>query len=98
MKHSYVSVPTVEQLRSHVLSTLCAHDQLDPVQTAMHEALIVRAGKPCGLFFLVHGPRLLKTHALWAGEENRVLFYDSTGARFAESRLSEGPDPLDAAA
>jgi hypothetical protein len=98
MKHSYVSLPTVEKLRSHVLSTLCAHDELDPRQTPIHEALIVRAGKPCGLFFQVHGPRLLKTHALWAGEENRIFFYDSTGMRFAESRLSEGPDPLDVAA
>jgi len=31
---------------------------------------------------------------VWAGEENRILFYDSSGLRFAEVRLSEGPDPL----
>jgi hypothetical protein len=81
-----------------VLQTLCAHDQLDPRQTPLHQARIVRSGKPCGLFFQVQGPRLLRTYAVWAGTEDRILFYDSTGVRFAETRLSEGPDPLQAAA
>ena len=55
---------------------------------------MVRQGKPCGIFFQVQGPRLLKTYAVWAGDENRILFYDSSGTRFAEVRLSEAPDPL----
>jgi hypothetical protein len=41
--------------------------------------------------FHVEGPRLLKTSAVWAGDEHRILFYDSTGARFSEVTLSEGP-------
>ena len=43
-------------------------------------------------------PGLLKTYALWAGEENRILFYDSGGERYAEVRLCEAPDPLRLAA
>ena len=39
------------------------------------------------------GPALLKTYAVWAGEEDRVLFYDNTGVRFAQVRLSNAPDP-----
>jgi hypothetical protein len=27
------------------------------------------------------------------GEENRILFYDGNGERFAETALSEAPDP-----
>ena len=46
------------------------------------------------MFFQVAGPRRLKMYAVWAGEENRILFYDASGERFAELRLSEGPDPL----
>jgi hypothetical protein len=92
------SVPTFEDLHRHVLETLCRHDHLDPTQTPLHQAVITRRGRPCGLFFQVQGPRLLKTYAVWAGEENRVLFYDSTGARFAETRLSDAPDPLKLAA
>jgi len=94
----FISLPTLEKLRAHVLQTLCAHDRLDPEQTPLYQAIIRRSGKPCGLFFQVQGPRMLKTHAVWAGQENRILFYDSTGLRFAESRLCEAPDPLEIAA
>ena len=86
-------LPTFESLAQHVHTFLCSRDRLDPRQTPLYQTLIVRAGKPCGLFFQVQGPRLLRTYAIWAGEEDRILFYDSTGCRFAEMRLSEGPDP-----
>jgi hypothetical protein len=90
--HTVASLPTVDELRRHVLQILCSRDQLDPSQTPLHEGLITRRGKTCGLFFEVQGPRLLKTYAVWAGEENRILYYDSTGARFAETQLSDAPD------
>jgi hypothetical protein len=89
---------TLEELRQHVLQILCDHDHLDTAQTPLHQALMTRSGRPCGLFFQVQGPRLLRTYALWVGEENRILFYDSGGVRFAETRLSEAPDPLKLAA
>ena len=92
------SLSTLDDLRRHVLTTLCTHDHLDPQQTPLHQAVILRSGRPCGLFFQVQGPRQLRTYAVWAGEENRILFYDSKGVRFGETRLSEGPDPLTLAA
>jgi hypothetical protein len=93
-----VSLPTLEELRRHVLQTLCARDNLDPGQTPLFQGVVTRRGRPCGLFFQIQGPRRLKTYALWAGEENRILFYDTAGVRFAETRLSEAPDPLRVAA
>ena len=36
---------------------------------------------------------LLRTYAVWAGDEDRILFYNAAGARFAEVHLSEAPDP-----
>jgi hypothetical protein len=87
------ALPTLTQLCQHVLTMLCQHDNLDPDQTPMHHALITRHGKPCGLFFQVLGPRLLRNYAVWAGDENRILFYNSCGERVAETRLSEAPDP-----
>lgn len=92
------SLPTLEALRDFVLRALCTHDRLDPDQTPLHQALITRQGKPCGLFFQAQGPRLLKTYAVWAGEENRILYYDCNGVRFGETRLSEAPDPRKLAA
>lgn len=93
-----VALPTLDDLRGYVLKTLCAHDHLDPKQTPLYQGLVNRRGKPCGLFFHVQGPRLLKTYAVWAGEENRILFYDAAGLRFAQARLSEAPDPQKLAA
>jgi hypothetical protein len=86
------ALPTFADLRDHVRLVLCLRDRVDPDQTVLQQALIVRSGKPCGLLFQVRGPRLLKTHAVWAGHEDRILFYDSRGLRFAETHLCEGPD------
>lgn len=93
-----VSLPTLDELRSYVLQTLCTHDNLDPAQTPLFQGLITRQGKSCGLFFQVQGPRMLKTYAVWAGDEDRILFYDSTGSRFGQARLSDAPDPQKLAA
>ena len=98
MAATFAILPTLDDLRQYVLRVLCAHENLDPQQTPLNHAVITRSGRACGLFFQVHGPRLVRVYAVWAGEENRVLFYDSTGLRFAETHLSEGPDPLQAAA
>jgi len=65
---------------------------------ATDEALILRRDRPCGLFFQVEGPRLLRNYAVWAGEEHRILFYNSCGERVAETRLAEAPDPRSLAA
>lgn len=88
-----VCCPTLEALCHHVHHVLCSKDQLDPLQTPLQRALITRRGRPCGLFFHVHGPRLLKNFAVWVGDEDRVLFYDCRGERFADIQLSESPDP-----
>jgi hypothetical protein len=95
---AFVSLPTLEELRAYILATLCQQDRLDVSQTSLLEEVLVRSGKPCGLLFEVKGPRQLKTYAVWAGEENRILFYDSAGLRFAETRLSDAPDPRQLAA
>jgi hypothetical protein len=93
-----VALPTLEALRQFVKTQLCEHDHLDPEQTPLFQGVITRRSRPCGLFFQVQGPRLLKTYALWSGEENRILFYDSHGVRFGECQLIEAPDPLKVAA
>jgi len=87
---------TLENLRTYVHDTLCEHDALDPANSPLSQSLITRRGRVCGLFFLVRGPRSVKLYAVWAGDENRILFYDSTGIRYAETHLSEALDPASA--
>jgi hypothetical protein len=93
-----VCLPSLDAVRDHVHKALCSHDQLDPEQASLRQAVLTRSGRPCGLFFSVHGPRQVKTYAIWAGDEDRILFYDSNGLRFAETRLIDGPDPRSLAA
>jgi hypothetical protein len=87
------SLPTVEALRNYVRQAICRRDRLDPEATPLFEGAVTRRGKPCGLFFQVQGPRQVRLYALWAGEEKRILFYDQTGARIGETRLSDAPAP-----
>jgi hypothetical protein len=89
-----ICLASLESLRKHVHEVLCERDRLDPAQTPLFQSVIKRSRRPVGLFFQVEGPRLVRNYAVWAGEENRILFYDSQGGRFAETRLSEAPDPL----
>jgi hypothetical protein len=91
-------LPTLPELCRHVHEQLCRSDQLDVEQTPLQQAVITRRGRPCGMFFQVAGPRLLRNYAVWAGEENRILFYNSSGERIGETRLSEAPDPRSLAA
>jgi hypothetical protein len=88
-----VSLPRPEDLRHFIRTTLCDNDRLDLDSSPFLEGPLKRAGRVCGIYFEVQGPRLMRSHAIWVGEEHRILFYDSTGARFAEVRLSEAPDP-----
>jgi|SRR5437879_4595038 len=89
-----VALPSLESLREHVRSVLCEHDRLDPNQSELRMAVVCRGGSACGLFFQVIGIHRQKGYALWAGDEHRLLFYDATGQRYAETVLSESPDPL----
>jgi hypothetical protein len=41
--------------------------------------------------FQAQGPRSVRTYAWWTGEENRILFYDGQGERFAEATLAAYP-------
>jgi hypothetical protein len=89
---SVVALPNRSELRRFVRQFLSDHDRLDAGQFPFYESLITRSGRICGLLFELQGPRLMRSRAIWAGEEHRIFFYDSTGARFADIHLSEAPD------
>jgi hypothetical protein len=90
---SVVSLPNRSELRRFVRQVLSDHDRLDASQYPFFESPITRRERVCGLLFELQGPRLMRSRAIWAGDEHRILFYDTTGNRFAEVQLSEAPDP-----
>jgi hypothetical protein len=63
----------------------------------MTEKLLIRAGKPCGIFFCLNGPRAVRFSAIWETDKNQVLFYGPQGERFQKTQLLEAPT-LDSAA
>ena len=91
MLTSMERLQNLENLRSYVSKVLCHHDQLERDAFRMTERILVRGGKPCGIFFCLHGPRSLKVTAIWETERNTILFYSSTGERFHRTRLVKAP-------
>lgn len=92
MPDTVIALATAEELFEFVHQTLCEQDQLDSAQCPLTYAPLLRRGKQCGLLFHVEGPRLLRTQAVWAADEQRILVYDSTGKRVLEYGLSESPE------
>ncbi|WP_439630793.1 hypothetical protein [Gemmata sp.] len=91
MPQAVVACAALEDLTAFVRKVLCERDSLDPEQTPLFRTPLRRGGRTCGTVFHVEGPRLLRTSAVWSADEDRVVFYDSTGLRFHEVDLSESP-------
>ncbi len=91
MSQSVVACAAVEELAAFVHQVLCDRDALDLAQTPLYRTPLQKGERICGLIFHVQGPRLLRTSAVWSADDDRVIFYDSTGQRFHEVRLSESP-------
>jgi hypothetical protein len=97
MSRAVAAFSAVEELAGFVHSVLCDKDALDPAQAPLFRTPLKKAGRTCGIIFHVEGPRLLRTSAVWSADDDRILFYDSTGTRAREVRLSEAPDLTHAA-
>jgi len=91
MSQAVVACAAVEQLAAFVHQVLCDRDALDPLHAPLFRTPLKKGERTCGLIFHVEGPRLLRTSAVWSADDDRIIFYDSTGERFHETRLSESP-------
>lgn len=88
----------LDDLRDYINETLCDHYQLQIDAFRMTERILHRRGKPCGMYFCLHGPRGLKFSAIWETDRNCILFYGPNGERFQKTQLLEAPnlEPLEA--
>lgn len=83
----------VADLRQYVHKRICDQNELEFNVFRITERLLTRRGKPCGIFFCLHGPRSVKFTAIWETDSNALLFYGSTGERVQKIKLAE-PLPL----
>jgi hypothetical protein len=84
-------IHTLEDLRDYVNDRFCQLEQLEPGAFAMTERMLVRGGRPCGIYFCMHGPRAVKFTAIWESDRNTILFYGAAGERNHRVRLAAGP-------
>ena len=84
-------ISNIDALREFVNETLCDHYELKLDAFEMTERVLRRGGRPCGMYFCLHGPRAVKFTAIWETDRNRILFYGSTGERFLKTQLLVAP-------
>jgi len=84
-------IGSLDDLRDYIYTTICNTFDLQLGAYQMGERVLYRGGRPCGLYFVLHGPRGMKFTAIWETERNQVLFYGPTGERFQRTQLIEAP-------
>jgi hypothetical protein len=87
----YYQFDNVDDLRGYISETLCEYYELQNGAFQMTEKVLVRSGKPCGLYFCLHGPRAVRFTAIWETDSNQILFYGPQGERFLKTQLLEAP-------
>lgn len=80
-------ISNCSELNEYVNETLCHHNQLKKDAFRMTKRLLTRGGRPCGIFYCLHGPRMVKFTAIWETEKNQVLFYGPTGEKVQQTKL-----------
>jgi hypothetical protein len=81
----------VNDLRQYINITLCEYYQLQNGAFQMTEQVLIRSGKPCGIYFCLQGPRAVRFSAIWETDRNQILFYGPQGERFLKTQLLEAP-------
>jgi hypothetical protein len=85
-------IHSLEDLYDYVNATLCEHYQLQVDAFQITQRVLRRGGRPCGIYFCLHGPRAVKFTAIWETDGNCVLFYGPNGERFRKTQLLEALD------
>ncbi|MBN1395665.1 MAG: hypothetical protein JW959_11625 [Pirellulales bacterium] len=94
----FQQIESVHDLRDYVNTTICTRYQLQKGVFSLTERVLLRGGKPCGIYFCLHGPRATKFTAIWETDHNQVLFYGCHGERFLKTQLLKRPIRESAAA
>ncbi|MGD0654746.1 MAG: hypothetical protein ABSA16_10410 [Thermoguttaceae bacterium] len=84
-------IDNVNDLRQYINITLCEYYQLQNGAFQMTEQVLIRSGKPCGIYFCLQGPRAVRFSAIWETDRNQILFYGPQGERFLKTQLLEAP-------
>ena len=87
MVRSQLILTNNSELRNYVHETLCSHNLLKRGVFPLTERRLQRSGKPCGIFYCLHGPRMVKFTAIWEMDKNQILFYGPSGQKVQQTTL-----------
>ena len=91
MQPSREPIRDLSELRNYVSRILCQRNDIEVGVFQISERVLTRRGKPCGIFFCLHGPRSVKLTAIFETDKNCVLFYGSSGEKFQKTKLTQTP-------
>ena len=91
MQVKSLQIGSITDLRDYVQEQLCDQNELEVGAFQLTERILEKGGRPCGVFFCLHGPRSVKLIAIWETSSNTILFYGSTGERVGRIRLVRAP-------
>jgi hypothetical protein len=74
MVDSSQRLQTLEETRQYVAQTLSNLETLEADRFQLSQQVLSRAGKPCGMYFCLQGPRALRLTAIWETDGNTILF------------------------
>jgi hypothetical protein len=86
MRHD-IEVRNLIELRNFVSRTLCQINDFEDGVFQVTERILIRCGKACGILFCLHGPRSVKSTAVWETVTNTIIFYGSTGEKVHRTQL-----------
>jgi hypothetical protein len=75
------------QVRDHVNHVLCELEDLELNHFPLSQRTLQRSGQPCGVLFVLHGPRQLQVSAIWELDRNVIWFYNAVGQRCQKTQL-----------
>jgi hypothetical protein len=81
MTESSIGQTDLPLVRELVKDEICERHQLEKNAFPMTERMIIRKGRPCGMFFCMHGPRSVRITAVWDMARRAVILYDTLGQR-----------------
>lgn len=70
-----------DALRKLVRGRLAELGHLEEDAFPMTERVVVKRGRPCGVYFCLHGPRSVKLTAVADFQTKKVMLYGSDGQR-----------------
>lgn len=86
MRHD-IELRNLIELRNFVSRTLCQINDFEDGVFQVTERILIRCGKACGILFCLHGPRSVKSTAVWETVTNTIIFYGSTGEKVHRTQL-----------